>query len=114
MSHELEIVNALRDNVSAANQIFAQIAPLKDVFDMDIAKLAHLDRNEVYFGVNEDGTATVLDFQGQGGAPRFTRALALPPAPEVAEVAEAEVVEAEVIPLITGESHVALPRTDAE
>ena len=109
MSHELEAINTLRANVDEANKVFAEIAPLKAVFDAELAKLAHLDRGCVYFGINADGTASVIDFNGQGGAPRFTSALPLPPAPEVPEV-----VEAEVIPLITGESHVVLPNTSAE
>lgn len=108
MSQELDAINALRENVDAANKVFAEIAPLKQVFDAELAKLAHLDRGLVYFGINEDGTASVIDFNGQGGAPRFTRALPIPPAPEVPEV-----VEAEIVPLITGESHVELPHTEA-
>jgi antitoxin (DNA-binding transcriptional repressor) of toxin-antitoxin stability system len=96
----LETVNAMRDNVTQANAIIAQITPLHAEFQKDLANIAGLDKSKMYFGINEDGTATILDFDPTPGpsfgAPRFNNALPLPAEPVL--VAEPEPA-AEIVPL---------------
>jgi hypothetical protein len=89
----LDTVNAMRANITKAEAVIAQIAPLHAEFQEEVKDVAGLDKSKVYFGVNEDGTATLLDFDPTTGAPRFNVATPLPaeavPAPEpVAPVAE--------------------------
>jgi len=94
----LDTVNAIKDNIGKANSVMEQIAPLHAEF-MEMRKsIDGLDMTQSYFGVNEDGTATVLSFDptpgNSFGAPRFQIALPLPaeavPAPVPENVAPLE------------------------
>ena len=86
----LETVNAMKENIGMANAIVAQLTPLHDAFTAGLKDLDGLDRSQVYFGLNEDGTATLLDFDPSSGSPRFNTALPLP-----AEAPHTTVVEPE-------------------
>lgn len=94
----LTTVNAMRANIDKANAVVAQLQPLHEEFQTELKDLAGLDRTKMYFGVNEDGTATILDFdQTPGasfGAPRFNTAEPLP-AVETLAVAPPEEATAE-------------------
>ena len=93
MSVLLDSVNAMKANVEQAHVIFAQLDPLKAAFDVEEKNIAGIDRSKTYFGVNADGTATLLSFDSANGAPKFDTAVPLPdepvtvPAPVVAPTA---------------------------
>lgn len=74
----LDNINAMKVNVGKAEAIITQLTPLKAEFDEQIKSIEGLDKSLAYFGVNEDGTATLLDFDPTNGAPRFNSALPLP------------------------------------
>lgn len=99
----LDHINKMKANVEAANALIAQITPLHQEFETEAASLKDLDRSKSYFGINEDGTATVISFDPLNGAPKFTVAQVLPEPTEAAPEAAPEAVEgdssANVVPL---------------
>jgi hypothetical protein len=84
MSVLLDSVNALKANVEQAHAIFAQLTPLKAVFDVEEKNIAGIDRSKTYFGINADGTATLLSFDPSNGVPKFDSAVPLPDEPVLA------------------------------
>jgi hypothetical protein len=79
----LSSINAMRSNIDQANALVAQLTPLHEAFDAEAVNIEDLDRSKTYFGVNEDGTATLVRFDPVNGAPSFSAA---EPLPEVVEV----------------------------
>lgn len=83
----LDSVNNMKANIDQANAIFAQLQPMKEAFDVEAKKLEGLDHAKTYFGVNADGTATVIYFNPDG-SPKFQVAEPLPePVEAASEVA---------------------------
>ena len=73
----LNSVNAMRANIEQANLLVAQLTPLHEAYKVSEMDIAHLDRTKKYFGINEDGTATILSFNPTNAAPQFDTALLL-------------------------------------
>ena len=90
----LDTVNEIKDNIGRANSVMEQIAPLHAEFIELKKSIDGLDITQSYFGVNADGTATVLSFDptpgNSYGAPRFQIALPLPAEPVAENVAPLE------------------------
>ncbi len=90
----LDSVNALRVNILAANDLIAQLKAGKEKWDVDLRGVAALDKTKLYFGINEDGTASIIGFDANTGQPDFHMAEPLPvdatlPDPPEAPAAEA-------------------------
>ncbi len=92
----LDTVNNMRENITRANAIVAQLNPLHSEFQESLKSIEGLDKTQMYFGVNANGTATILDFDPTPGpscgAPRFNIAQPLP-AEAPAPVTEAQEVQ---------------------
>jgi hypothetical protein len=93
----------MKANVEKANAIVETLTPLREDFEAEAKNIGGIDRSKLYFGVNGDGTATILSFNPANGAPKFDVALPLPAepvlAPEPAESAtKAENVVALEVP----------------
>ena len=93
MSVLLDSVNAMKANVEQAHVVMAQLDPLKAAFDVEEKNIAGIDRSKTYFGVNPDGTATLLSFNPSNGAPKFDLAVPLPDDPVPAPVPAATIAE---------------------
>ena len=101
----LEAINAMRANIDQANALVAQLTPLHEAFEAAAVNIKDLDRSKMYFGVNPDGTATLVKFDPANGAPSFSVAEPLPEAvagesaatiqPLVVEAAPVEAAAAE-------------------
>lgn len=93
----LDTVNAMKENITKAAAVMAQIQPLHAEFTKESEDIAGIDRTQAYFGVNADGTATILSFD-PNGAPQFLTCQPLPaeavPVPAPVEAA------ANVVPLV--------------
>lgn len=74
----LDAVNTMKQNIDQANALVAQLNPLHEAFNAELAKIESLDRSRTYFGVNVDGTATLVSFDPTNGAPKFSTAEPLP------------------------------------
>ena len=74
----LDAINTMKSNIDQANALVAQLNPLHEAFTVELEKIKDLDRNSVYFGVNADGTATIVKFDAMNSAPSFITALPLP------------------------------------
>ena len=70
----LDAVNTMKQNIDQANALVAQLNPLHEAFNAELAKIESLDRSRTYFGVNADGTATLVSFDPTSGAPKFSAA----------------------------------------
>lgn len=73
----LDSVNNMKSNVDQANALIAQLQPMKEAFDVEAKKVEGLDHTKTYFGVNADGTATIIYFNPDG-SPKFQVAEPLP------------------------------------
>lgn len=94
----LDSINKMKANIEAATDIMQNtIGKLHAEYEAELPAVQHLDRKEAYFGVNEDGTATLVDFDPQTGAPRFRTVQPLPAEVPVAEnVAPLEIAATDI------------------
>ena len=94
----LDSVNKMMANVAEATDIMQnKIGKLHAEYSEEEKNLAGLDRKEAYFGVNEDGTATLIEFDPATGAPRFRTVQPLPAeAPAAENVAPLEIAATDV------------------
>jgi hypothetical protein len=94
----LDSVNKMKANVEKATDIMQNtVGKLHAEYEEQLPAIAVLDRSAAYFGVNEDGTATLVDFDPQTGAPRFRTVQPLPTEVPVAEnVAPLEIAASDV------------------
>jgi hypothetical protein len=89
----------MKANVEKATDIMQNtVGKLHAEYEAELPAIAALDRSVAYFGVNEDGTATVIEFDATTGAPRFRTVQPLPAdATSVAEnVAPLEIAASDV------------------
>ena len=94
----LDSVNKMMANIAEATDITQnKIGKLHAEYSEEEKNLTGLDRKEAYFGVNEDGTATLIEFDQATGAPRFRTVQPLPAeAPAAENVAPLEIAAADV------------------
>ena len=94
----LDSVNKMMANIAEATDITQnKIGKLHAEYSEEEKNLTGLDRKEAYFGVNEDGTATLIEFDQATGAPRFRTVQPLPAEVPAAEnVAPLEIAAADV------------------
>ena len=94
----LDSVNKMKANIAEATDIMQnKIGKLHAEYSEEEKNLAGLDRKEAYFGINEGGTATLIEFDPATGAPRFRTVQPLPAEVPVAEnVAPLEIAASDV------------------
>ena len=78
----LETINTMKASVEQAQALIAQTEPFKKQFDELRPQLDVLTKGTNYYGVNPDGSITLVFFDPNGN-PAFNTAIPLPePAPD--------------------------------